>query len=85
MPLVTAQRRSRPVLPRRAPIVLHNPVMHLLVGVRETLVFCYQPPSVFRLPDNVRTDMDSGDGTGMFDGSITGGTAVIGIEGIVFL
>ena len=48
-------------------------------------MFCYQPPSVFSLANDIGSDVDAGDGTGMVDGSITGGTAVIGVKSIVFL
>lgn len=85
MPLVTTQRRPRPILPRRTPIILHNPMVHLLIVVRQTLVLRYEPPSVFRLPHDIGADVDAGNGTSMVDGSITGETAEVTVQRVVLL
>jgi hypothetical protein len=60
-------------------------MMHLLIIVWQTLVLRYQPPSVFCLTHDIGADVNAGNGTSMVDGSITGGTAMVGVESIIFL
>jgi hypothetical protein len=85
MSFITPECRSRPVLPCRTPIVLHDPMMHLLIIVWQTLVFRYQPPSVFCLTHDAGTDIYTGERTTVIDGTISGRATVVGVESVVLL
>jgi hypothetical protein len=60
-------------------------MMHLLIIVWQTLVFRYQPPSVFCLTHDAGTDIYTGERTTVIDGTISGRATVVGVESVVLL